>query len=215
MTKTTKLGEMLLDAELIDRFQLESGLSFQRNVGGRIGSALVKLGYIAEETILQFLDEQDRFERVELKGMDIPLDVLSVLPAARLIEQMVIPVRWEALGRTRSLVVAMTDPTNQTLVDELEFIAGVGIKAVVAAEAEIEAALIRFFPAGRASTQSATLEKSSAEPARAAIPLVPSLSSSPVQSRVTPEIVNARMERLISLLQHKGLLTEQDLERLR
>jgi len=215
MTKTTKLGEMLLDAELIDRFQLESGLSFQRNVGGRIGSALVKLGYIAEETILQFLDEQDRFERVELKGMDIPLDVLSVLPAARLIEKMVIPVRWEALGRTRSLVVAMTDPTNQTLVDELEFIAGVGIKAVVAAEAEIEAALIRFFPAGRASTQPATLEKSSAAPARAAIPLVPSLSSSPVQSRVTPEIVNARMERLIRLLQHKGLLTEQDLERLR
>jgi len=36
-----------------------------------------------------------------------------------------------------------------------------------------------------------------------------------VQSRVTPEIVNARMERLIRLLQHKGLLTEQDLERLR
>jgi len=100
-------------------------------------------------------------------------------------------------------------------VDELEFIAGVGIKAVVAAEAEIEAALIRFFPAGRASTQPATLEKSSAAPARAAIPLVPSLSSSPVQSRVTPEIVNARMERLIRLLQHKGLLTEQDLERLR
>jgi len=214
MTKTTKLGEMLLEAGLIDRFQLESGLSFQRNVGGRIGSALVKLGYIAEETILQFLDEQDRFERVELKGMDIPVDVLSVLPAARLIEKMVIPVKWETLGRTRSLVVAMTDPTNQTLMDELEFIAGVGIKAVVAAEADIEAALKRFFPAGRLSTQPVRFETSPIASPREPIPLVPSLSSSK-QSKVAPEVVNARMERLIGLLLHKGLLTEQDLERLR
>jgi type IV pilus assembly protein PilB len=214
MPKTTRLGEMLLEAGLIDRFQLESGLSFQRNVGGRIGSALVKLGYIAEETILQFLDEQDRFERIELRGIDIPVDVLSVFPAARLIEKMVIPVKWESIGRTRSLVVAMTDPTNQILMGELEFIAGVGIRAVVAAEAEIEAALKHYFPDGRMSTQPVKVKDSPVAAPRAPIPLAQSVLS-PTQRKIAPEVVNARMERLINLLMHKGLLTEQDLERLR
>lgn len=213
MSKTIKLGEMLLEAELIDSFQLESGLSFQRNVGGRIGSALVKLGYIAEETILQFLDEQDRFERVQLNGIDIPVDVLSVLSVARMIEKMVIPVKWEILGRTRSLVVAMTDPTNQTLIDELEFMAGVGIKAVVAAEADIEAAHNRYFPQGRLSTQPANVQAAPLANPREPIPLAQTLSP-PTQGKVAPEVVNARMERLINLLRHKGLLTEQDLERL-
>lgn len=214
MSKTTRLGEMLLEAELIDRFQLESGLSFQRNVGGRIGSALVRLGYIAEETILQFLDEQDRFERVELGGVDIPVDVLTVLPVSRMIEKMVIPVKWETLGRVRSLVVAMTDPTNQTLIAELEFIAGVGIKAVVAAEAEIEAALNRYFPQGRLSTQPLNVQETPMVSPREPIPLAQSVLP-PTQRKVAPEVVNARMERLINLLRHKGLLTEEDLERLR
>ncbi len=36
-----RLGEMLLEAGLIDQFQLDSALSMQRNLGGRIGSSLV------------------------------------------------------------------------------------------------------------------------------------------------------------------------------
>ena len=56
-----RLGEMLLEAGLIDQFQLESALSMQRNLGGQIGSALVKLGYLPEETILEYLEVQEKF----------------------------------------------------------------------------------------------------------------------------------------------------------
>ncbi len=203
MSKTTRLGEMLLEAELIDKFQLESGLSFQRNVGGRIGSALVKLGYIAEETILQFLDDQDKFDRVELNDLKIPPDVLTAIPVSKLYESMVVPVEWQSQGRSRTLVVAMTDPTNLKLIDDLQFMVGSRIKAVVAAEFDIESALNRHFPAGRPRTQSARPQRKS---------LVEELSSISGHKADKVDHAEDRLDRLIALLLRKGVLNDRDVD---
>lgn len=202
----TKLGEILLEAGLIDKFQLESGLSFQRNVGGRIGSALVKLGYIAEETILQFLDDQDRFERVDLQNLKIPPDVMTALPIAKLYENMVVPVAWQSQGRSRTLVVAMTDPTNLKLIEDLQFIVGCRIKAVVAAEFDVETALNRHFPAGRPR---AAAEK----PQRKT--LVEELSAISSRKRDTTDHAEERLDRLIALLLRKGVLNDRDVDDLK
>jgi len=206
MAKATKLGEMLLEAGLIDKFQLESGLSFQRNVGGRIGSALVKLGYIAEETILQFLDDQDKFERVDLQNLKIPPDVMTALPVTKLYECMVVPVEWQSQGRSRTLVVAMTDPTNLKLIDELQFIVGCRIKAVVAAEFDIETALNRNFPAGRPRT-------TASKPQRRTLVEELSAISNPNPDRADKvDHAEDRLDRLIALLLGKGVLTDRDVD---
>lgn len=206
MAKVTKLGEMLLEAGLIDRFQLESGLSFQRNVGGRIGSALVKLGYIAEETILQFLDDQDSYDRVDLNNFKIPPDVLTAIPVTKLYENMVVPLEWVTNGRSRSLTVAMTDPTNLKLIDDLQFMVGSRIKAVVAAEFDIESALNRHFPAGRPRTAGAKPKRKT---------LVEELSA--ISERKTDKVDHAqdRLDRLIALLLRKGVLTDRDVDYLK
>ncbi len=200
---------MLLEAELIDKFQLESGLSFQRNVGGRIGSALVKLGYIAEETILQFLDEQDSFARINLQDTKIPSDVLTAIPATKLYENMVVPVEWETQGRSRTLVVAMTDPTNLKLIDDLQFMVGCRIKAVVAPEFDIETALNRHFPAGRPRTAGGGSQRKT---------LVEELST--ITERRADKIdkidyAEDRLDRLIALLLRKGVLSDRDVDYLK
>ena len=206
MEKTTKLGELLLEAELIDQFQLDSGLSFQRNVGGRIGSALVKLGYIAEETILQFLDEQNDITRVDLKMLKVPPDALTAIPVTKLYESMVVPVEWQSQGKSRALVVAMTDPTNLKLIDDLQFMDGSRIQAVIAPEFDIETALNRHFPAGRPR---ATLPRPRPNP------LVEELAA--ISDPRTDKVDRAedRLDRLIALLLRKGMLSDRDVDYLK
>lgn len=206
MAKATRLGDMLVEAELIDKFQLESGLSFQRNVGGRIGSALVKLGYIAEETILQFLDEQDSFVRVDLKNLQIPPDVLTTISTTKLYENMVVPVKWVSHGKSRALVMAMTDPTNHKLIDDLQFMVGCRINPVVAPELDIETALNRNFPAGRPRTSGFKPQRKS---------LVEELSTIPEARNDRVDHAEDRLDRLIALLLRKGMLSDRDVDYLK
>jgi len=214
MTKATKLGEMLLEAELIDKFQLESGLSFQRNVGGRIGSALVKLGYIAEETILQFLDDQESIVRVDLQNLKIPPDALTAIPVSNLYDNMVVPVEWQSQGKSRTLVVAMTDPTNLKLIDDLQFMVGCRIQAVVAPEFDIETALNRHFPAGRPGAAAARpMPQAAAKPQRKTI--LEELASLPVPKPDRLVHTEDRLDRLIALLLRKGVLNDRDIDYLK
>ncbi|HEX9779504.1 MAG TPA: hypothetical protein VGA63_15270 [Geopsychrobacteraceae bacterium] len=192
----TKLGEMLLQAGLIDQFQLESALSYQRNVGGRIGSALVKLGYIAEQTILDYLGAQSRFPRIDLQAVTVARAVLSMIPAAKLYKCMAFPVELRKDGAGKSLVVAMTDPTNLLMIDDLQFMAGCRVVPVVAAEAEILSALNRHFAGGN--------------------PLPSPPPADFDQIRLPGDASAAeRLDRLLALLQEKGILTRREADKLK
>lgn len=197
--KPTKLGEMLLQAELIDQFQLESALSYHRNVGGRIGSALVKLGYISEETILDFLDRQSRFPRVDLHTLNVPRAVLTMIPAPKLYKCMVFPVELRKENAGKALVVAMTDPTNLFLIDDLQFMAGCRVIPVVAAKVDIMSALNRYFPGGKPVT--VLTSSASGESDLNHHPVLPSSED--------------RLDRLIAQLQAKGILTQQEVNKLK
>ncbi len=144
--KANRLGEMLLEAGLIDQFQLESALSMQRNLGGRIGSAIVKLGYLPENTIMEFLESQSKFSRVSLSTLDIPPTVISILPAAKLKHLLVVPIELRQSGAEKSLRIAMTDPTNQQLITDLQFATGCRVLPVLASEDEIRQALEKNLP---------------------------------------------------------------------
>lgn len=195
--KPTRLGEMLLQAGLIDQFQLDSALSYQRNVGGRIGSAVVKLGYLSEETILGFLDNQSEFPRVDLRTVKVSRAVLSLIPAAKLYRCMAFPVELRKDGKGRALVVAMTDPTNLFLIDDLQFMAGCRVIPAVAPEDDILAALKRYFPGGKPLSVTKTAASGDSRLRRPPFPAG-----------------EDRLDRLIALLYAKGLLSRDDLDKL-
>lgn len=200
--KENRLGEMLLGAGLIDQFQLESALSMQRNLGGRIGSALVKLEYLSEETIMEFLESQAKISRVSLKEIEIPEELMLLLPFGRMLELMVVPIELRKVGGEKTLRMAMTDPTNRKLIDDLQFATGCKILPVLAAEEEIGEALNNNMP---------HLDLSSGDPEEDEPMFV---DHNVVDfSEISPN--DPRLDRLLDVLKEKGVLSVLDVERIK
>jgi MshEN domain len=143
--KTLRLGEMLIEAGLIDSFQLNSGLSHQRNMGGRLGASLIKLGYINEERLLGFLADQLNCVRVDFTNLEIAPDVLELIPAAKARQYRVVPIERMQMSGSVGLLVAMNDPTNLMVIDSLQFMTGYLIRPAIASEAGILAAIETWY----------------------------------------------------------------------
>ena len=196
-----RLGEMLLEAGLIDQFQLESALSMQRNLGGRIGTALVKLGYLPEDTIMEFLETQAKYSRVSLTDLEVPANLMNLLPAERMLELMVIPIELRKVGHEKTLRMAMTDPTNLKLIDDLQFSTSCKIIPVVAAEDEIATAIRKNLPKEPPPVQA---------PVKAEAPLEPNMVA---LDEISPH--DPRLDRLLDILRKKGILSVIDVERIK
>jgi type IV pilus assembly protein PilB len=203
--KANRLGEMLLEAGLIDQFQLDSALSMQRNLGGRIGSALVKLGYLPEDTIMDFLESQSRYSRVSLQELEIPQSLITILPAAKLKHLLVVPIELRTAGAEKTLRMAMTDPTNQKLISDLQFATGCRILPELASEDEIRQALKNNWPVEPPKVQE------------------PDYSKTPSTSYSGSDLVDfdglptedPRLDRLLEILQEKGVLSALDVQRVK
>lgn len=196
-----RLGEMLLEAGLIDQFQLESALSLQRNLGGRIGSALVKLGYLPEETILEFIESQEKYARVSLQELEVPESLMALLTPGRMLEWMVIPIELRKTGSEKLLRVAMTDPTNLQLIDDLQFATGCKVIPVLAAEAEIGQAIKKNLPKEPTKPSESKVESRSVEYGMVNF------------AELSPH--DPRLDRLLDILQRKGVLSALDVERVK
>ena len=197
-----RLGEMLLEAGLIDPFQLESALSMQRNLGGRIGSALVKMGYLPEETIMEFLETQEKYSRVSLVELTISPDLMSLMPFERMFDLMVVPIELMRRAGDKQLRMAMTDPTNKKLIDDLQFATGCKILPVLAAEADIETALKNNQPKEVPQAPETSYEKASVVDHNA-------IDFSEISSD------DPRLDRLLDILKEKGVLSVLDVERIK
>ncbi len=200
-SNANRLGEMLLEAGLIDQFQLESALSLQRNLGGQIGSALIKLGYLPEETILEFLEAQVKYARVSLLELEIPAQLMALLPIERMMELMVLPIELRKTGNEKLLHVAMTDPTNLKLVDDLQFATGCKIIPVLAVEDEIEQAIKNNSPKEPPELTETEAEESAID--YGAVDFSSTSNEDP------------RLDRLLELLKEKGVLSVLDIERVK
>jgi len=211
MMKATRLGEMLLEAGLIDRFQLDSALSMQRNLGGRIGSALVKLGYLPEDTIIEFLESQSKFSRVPLADQDIPLELMGLIPANRMLHLLVIPIELRQQGKEKILRIAMTDPTNLKLIDDLQFATGCQVLPVLASEKEIREALQKNLGRERQRHIEPPLETPDSKAGRDTILEHNMLSMDDSQGKSS----EPRLDRLLAVLLEKGVLSAQDLDRIK
>ncbi|MBI5197099.1 MAG: type IV-A pilus assembly ATPase PilB [Nitrospirae bacterium] len=140
----SKLGRMLVNAKLITEEQLEKTLAMQQKEGGRLGSLLMKLGYIREEDLLQFLSKQYSVPAVDLSHMEVDPSVIRLIPAEIVQKYMVIPVR-----RTGTIVtLAMVDPSNVFAIDDIKFLTGYEIEPVVSSESAISVAMVKYYDTG-------------------------------------------------------------------
>ena len=136
-----RLGDMLVKASLISKEQLEKALRQQESAGGRIGTNLVKLGFISEDDITSFLSRQYGVPSINLSHFDIDPVVIKLVPSEIAQKHQIIPI-----NRTGNvLTVAMADPSNIFAIDDIKFMTGFKVEPVVAAETSIKNSINKYY----------------------------------------------------------------------
>ena len=133
-----ELGEILLEADLINPSQLAEALGLQRTFGERLASVLVRQHILTEKFAVTYLGRQLGVPPVDLSKTEIDLSLLDVVPLDMCERNLVFPVRVEG---TR-LQLAMSDPMDHALVSEIEFKTGVRLAPMIALEASVKNAIL-------------------------------------------------------------------------
>lgn len=203
--KPMKLGNMLKEAGLINPIQLKSALSYQRSSGGRLGSALIALKYISEDTLLDFLAEQLKVTRIDLSRRRLSEDIVRSLPESKARQYNVIPVARKEHGGALYLLVAMSDPTNLGLTDELQALTGCRIRPALASEDSIREAIDTYYSALSGEDESSLSEALDQI-------LLASGRSEPSADAARPlsDAQADRLHRLVELLVRKGVLSVEE-----
>ena len=139
-----RIGELLVSEGLIAREQLAQALQEQRANGGRLGYTLVKLGIIEELTLTRLLARQYKIPAVDLTKSDIDPALVRLIPAEIAVQHLVLPLKREG----RVLYVAMADPTNIRVIDDLKFRTRSDIYPVIAGEYTLRTMIERVYPEG-------------------------------------------------------------------
>lgn len=148
MPQRPQIGELLVKQGRIDALQLRSALAHQRQWGGRLGRALVALGFVTEQVLLQAVAEQLGIPFVEIGARPIPPRVVQLVPERLVRSRNVVPLELLSESRRGPLVVAFSDPYNLATLDEVAFATGLSVRPVLAAEADVAAAITRLLGAG-------------------------------------------------------------------
>jgi type IV pilus assembly protein PilB len=125
-----RLGEILLREGLVTREQLAQALTEQKSSKHRLGYVLVKLGLVQELEITKVLARQYRMPAVDLTRFEVDPKIIRLVPAEMATKSIVLPLKRE--GRT--LTVAMADPTDHGLLEDLKFITRFDLFPVIAGE---------------------------------------------------------------------------------
>lgn len=147
---TAGLGELLLREKVVSLSQLEDAQREIQRAGGRLGlgNTLAKLGYVEEQQLVQFLSRQYGVPSVDVGEVEIPKDVVDLIPRSVADRHCLIPVNKAG----SSLIVAMADPSNIYAMDDIKFLTGFNVEVVVASESAIRKAQERFYQETEQST---------------------------------------------------------------
>ncbi|MFH1413689.1 MAG: ATPase, T2SS/T4P/T4SS family [Candidatus Omnitrophota bacterium] len=143
--KYLRLGELLIKEGIINAQQLEKAISVQRQDGGRLGEVLINLGIIKEDDMVSALAKQLNIPYFSLgTGLLKPAadqDLQQLIPQDFAIKYLVLP-----LSRTlRSITVAVTDPLDLMLIDNLRKLTNCEINPVIATRPDISKAIEQFY----------------------------------------------------------------------
>ncbi|MEN3013977.1 MAG: type IV-A pilus assembly ATPase PilB [Endomicrobiia bacterium] len=131
-----KLGEILISANIITQKQLEEALTLQKQTGEKLGQTLINLGYITEDVLLSFLARQQNLDFVYISELEIDESVINLLPRTFIEKHNVFPISFDK--KTNTLTVALPDPYNLFIIDDIKLSTGLNVKPVVATLKDIK-----------------------------------------------------------------------------
>jgi len=131
MSEKKQIGKILLRQRALSPEQLDRALADQR--GGRLASRLAADGTISDVAALKALSEQHGIPGIDLTQICLKLDDLELLPREIAEKHLILPV----LTRDDRLFIAMANPREKKVIDELEFVTGKKVYPYVALDAAL------------------------------------------------------------------------------
>src|SRR5881392_2195278 len=128
-----RLGDLLVKEKIITSEQLQQATKVQKETNCRLGSALVKLNFLTDEDVTNFLSRQYGVPAINLSYFEIDASVVKLIPYETAKRYQILPL--SRVGA--SLTIAMVDPTNVFAMDDIKFMTGFNIEPVVASESAI------------------------------------------------------------------------------
>ncbi|PYU26329.1 MAG: type IV-A pilus assembly ATPase PilB [Acidobacteria bacterium] len=138
---SSRLGEILVKENLITADQLKQAIAHQRQNGGRLGTALMKLGFVSDDEITEVLSRQYGVPSINLKYYEVDPAVIKLIPQDTAVRYQIVPL--SRVGST--LTIAMIDPTNVFAMDDIKFMTGFNVEPVVASETSVNEAIAKFY----------------------------------------------------------------------
>lgn len=121
-------------------------LELQQRRGVRLGNALVALGFLCEEALLEVLGQVLKLEVVDVSEVQPSPETLRLVRARLALEHQVLPLELRVdAGGPRVLRIAMADPGDLRVIDELSFAAEAIIEPVLAKSSAISQAVVRCY----------------------------------------------------------------------
>jgi type IV pilus assembly protein PilB len=136
-----KLGQLLCEKAYLDESQLEFALAEQKVVRRRLGQILLDLGYVTQAQVSEALALQGGIEKVDLTDVAVKPEIVSLVPAELVSKYNVLPL-WYEDGR---LAVAMTDPFQPQVFEDLRLVSGYSVRRYYAEPAQLESAILKFY----------------------------------------------------------------------
>jgi len=150
MQTRVRLGELLVEANILAREQLDEVLLLQKTDGRRLGTLLVEAGLVTETQVTQILSQQLSVPWVSLYHIDFSRQLLNLVPQEIAEKYCLVPIfvrRVRGLGET--LYVAMDDPSDESAQAAVAQYAGLSVRAMIAPPSDIRSAIRVYYGAGR------------------------------------------------------------------
>ena len=142
--KRLRLGDLLVTQGLISASQLETALEEQKKNRVKLGQYLVTNGYVTDSEIARVLNVQLNVDLVDLRGVRIPPEVISLVSGAILRRHSVVPIGFDP-NDSNTLLLAMADPLDINAQDDISIITNLRVEPRIATESEIHTTLDRYF----------------------------------------------------------------------
>ena len=134
-----RLGDILQDQGLLSDQELAAALEEQKRTGDRLGDTLVRLNLVTASQAADALSEHLKIDRVDLNRRYLSPEIVDIIPGSIIVSKHVLPIEIQ----DGVLIVAMADPLDINVMDDLQRLTGKIIKPVVATEGEIADAFQR------------------------------------------------------------------------
>jgi type IV pilus assembly protein PilB len=137
----SNLGELLLREKVLTPDQLKSALEVQKEKNVPLQTAIVSMGLVTEEDMAQALSRQLGYPYIDLDQFEVYPDVVNLIPIEIVKKYMIMPIH-----RIRSfLTLAMVDPTDLEVIEDIRFRTGLSIQPVIASESGILNAINKYY----------------------------------------------------------------------